>query len=53
MDYLVKIWNENDSDDNIDTDDDLRFAECDTDLSDENLVQDNHTSESEIQQKIW
>ena len=25
MDYLVKIWNENDSDDNIDTDEDSQF----------------------------
>ena len=30
--------------DNIDTDEDLQFLECDADFGDENLKQDNHSS---------
>ena len=33
---------------NIDTEEDPRFPECDTDFSDKNLEKDNHSSESEM-----
>ena len=40
----MKILNENNSDDNIDTDEDSQFPGCSADLSDENLEQDNNRS---------
>ena len=48
MDYLMKILNESDKDDNINTDEDPRFPECDADLSNKNLEQNNHSSYSEM-----
>ena len=33
---------------NIGTDEDPQFPECDANLSDKNLEQDNHSSDSEI-----
>ncbi|KAF8770890.1 hypothetical protein HNY73_018367 [Argiope bruennichi] len=46
VDYLMKILN--DDSDSEDIEDDLQFPEYDTDLSGENLGQENHSSDSEI-----
>ncbi|KAF8788633.1 hypothetical protein HNY73_006654 [Argiope bruennichi] len=43
VDYIMKILNED-----SDSEDDLQFPEYDADLSDENLEQKNHSSDSEI-----
>ena len=48
VDYLMKILNESYSGNNIDTDEDPQFRECDVDLSDENLEQCSHHSDSEV-----
>ena len=46
VDYHLKILNECYSDDDID--EDLQFLECDAGLTDENLEQHNHSSDSEM-----
>ena len=45
VDHLMKILNESDSDDNIDTDEDPQFPKCEAYLSDKNLEQDNNSSD--------
>ncbi|KAF8766567.1 hypothetical protein HNY73_019616 [Argiope bruennichi] len=46
VDYLMKTLNEDS--DTEDIEDGLQFPEYDADLSDENLEQENHSSDSEI-----
>lgn len=48
MDYLTKILNKDSNNDNIDTKEELQFSECDKDLSDKNLEEENQNRDAEI-----